>query len=121
MKYCIQIPREPVIEDFQETGDNVALFRVFDEHGNDISDQCQYIIIGLSTNAMLGLGTELIRLAHNFDEGKTVTIEPVTAKEAKQSMGIFLTPESCELTIECKSFDPIEKYLEKYEQEQKDK
>jgi len=109
------------IEDFEKDDDNVALFRVFDGKGNDVSEQCRYILIWLNTNAMLGLGTELIRLAHNFEEGKTVNIEPVTAKEAKQSMGIFLTPESCELTIECKSFDPIEKYLEKYEQEQKDK
>lgn len=114
VKYEVIIPEEEGIEDFQVTGDNIGLFRVFDLEGNDISGQCGYIIIYMSGNAMLGLGTELIRLAHNFEEGKEVTIEPITENEAKQSMGMYLTPDSCLLTIVAKSFEPIEKYLEKY-------
>jgi len=118
MIYEVSIPSAEKIEDFEKDDDNIALFRVFDKNNNDISEQCQYIEIWLGTNAMLGLGTELIRLAHNFEEGKIVTIEPASEKEAKQSMGIFLTPDSCEFTIECKSFEPLEQYLEKYSQEE---
>ena len=73
--------------------------------------------IFLSKNAMLGLGTELIRLAHNFEEGKEIHIVPASKeKGAEQSMGIFLTPDSCELIIKCEHFEPIEKYLEEYKE-----
>jgi len=120
MEYEIKIPAEHgEIEDFEKSDDNIALFRVLDKNGKDISQECVYVEIWLSENAMLGLGTELIRLAHNFEEGKSITIEPSTEKEAKQEMGIFLTPDSCELTIFCKSFEPIEQYLTKYVQKNK--
>ncbi len=94
---------------------NIALFKVFNKQGNDISDQVQYVTIFLSKKAMLGLGTELIRLAHNFEEGKEIHITPASKeKGAQQSMGIFLTPDSCELIIKCVHFEPIDKYLEEY-------
>lgn len=118
--YEITIPREyGHIEDYASADDNIARFTVFDKQGNDISDQVMYITIFLSKNAMLGLGTELIRLAHNFEEDKEVHIIP-TSKEkgAQQSMGIFLTPESCELIIKCESFEPIDTILEEYKKKQ---
>ena len=116
MNYEVIIPREyGQIEDFEKNDANIACFKVFDKQGNDISDQVRYVTIFLSKNAMLGFGTELIRLAHNFKEGKEVHIMPASKeKGAEQSMGIFLTPASCELTIKCEHFEPIEKYLEEY-------
>ena len=113
MKYVVKIPSERKVEDFQKTGDNVALFRIFDLEGNDVSDQYRHIIFLISGNAMRGLGKELIRLAHNFEEGKSVSIKPSTKNKVQQEMGMFLMPNSCELTIVCKDFDPVEKYLDK--------
>ena len=67
-----------------------ACFNIFNTQGDDISDQIRYVTIFLSKNALLGLGTELIRLAHNFEEGKKVRIIPASKeKGAEQSMGIF--------------------------------
>ena len=58
---------------------------------------------------------ELIRLAHNFEEDKEVHIVPASKeKGAEQSMGIFLTPDSCGLTIKCEHFESIDKHLEEY-------
>jgi hypothetical protein len=102
-------------KDFEKEWNNIAKFKVFDFDNNDISIKCQYVEFGLSIDAMLGLGTELIRLAHNFEEGKEVHILPASKeKGAEQSMGIFLTPDSCELIIKCENFGPIDKYLEEY-------
>lgn len=107
--------RSETLEDFEAEGTNIGKFQVFDSSNNDIGSLCQYILIGLSKNAMLGLGTELIRLAHNFEEGKEVHIVPASKEHgAEQSMGIFLTPDSCELIIKCEKFPPIEKLLEDY-------
>ena len=116
MVYEINIPKDSQgLEDFEKNDANLACFKVFDRQGNDISKQVQYVTIFLSKNAMLGLGTELIRLAYNFEEGKEVHVIPASKETgAEQSMGIFLTPDSCELTIRCEHFEPIEKYLEEY-------
>ena len=66
----------------------------------------------LSKNAMLGLGRELIRLAHDFKEMKHVHLEPRTKDMQVQRMGIFLSPGSSKLTIVCNDNDVIDKYFE---------
>lgn len=94
---------------------NVGLFQVFNKQHQNVSNRVIYVIFFLSKNAMLGLGTELIRLAHNFEEGKEVHVIPASKETgAQQSMGIFLTPDSCEFIIRCEHFEPIETILEKY-------
>lgn len=116
MIYEFIIPKNPEeIEDFELSGNNFCLLKVFDRQGIDISKEVKYVTIFLSKNAMLGFGTELIRLAHNFEERKKISIIPASKeKGAQQSMGIFLTPDSCELVIECKNFESLEKYIEEY-------
>lgn len=54
----------------------------------DISHEAS-IEIYLSQNAMLGLGTELIRLAHTFYTGKHVHLEPCDKKSQVQRLGFF--------------------------------
>lgn len=104
-----------VIEDFEKNDSNVASLEVFDQCGSGVSGQVRYITMFLSKNAMLGLGTELIRLAHNFEEGKEIHIIPASLeKGAQESMGVFLTPDSCELIIKCKSFGTVDEVLEEY-------
>ena len=79
-----------------------------------------YVDIWFRENSLIGFGTELIRVAHNFEEGKEVHIIPASEENGVQeSMGIYLTPESCELVIKCKSFDPIDKILEEYKEQDK--
>jgi len=99
--------------------DNIVLFKVLDNNNNDISKDCQYVVLYLHKYSKITLGMALIRLAHNFEEGKEIHIIPASKEEAQQAMGVFLTPDSCELVIQCKSFDPIDKILEEYEKEHK--
>lgn len=116
IEYIVETDKQSsALEDFEIAWDNIATFRVYNRNNEDISKQCRYIELGLSNNAMLGLGTELIRLAHNFEEGKEIHILPASQENgAQQSMGIFLTPDSCELIIKCEHFEPIEAILEEY-------
>lgn len=113
MIYEIEIPVEQgIIEDFEKDNDNIALFRIFDEYNNDISDKCTYVEIWLSKNAMLGLGTELIRLTHNFEKGKEIKIKPSSKeKGCLQSMGIFLAPDSNELILCCDNLGTLDDYV----------
>ena len=92
--------------------DNVALFQVFDLFGNDISSECQYVIMSFSNQGAIGFGTEMIRLAHSFVDGKEV----ILINDGQQAMGISLQPESSQLCIKCHPFEPVEKYLEQMPQ-----
>jgi hypothetical protein len=98
--------------------DNIIQFKVFDGDNNNISRNSQYIIIYMQKYSKIMLGTELIRLAHNFEEGKEIHIVPASeGTEAQQVMGVYLSPTSCELIIKCKSFEPIDKILKEYNKE----
>ncbi len=119
MKYTFSIP-ETEEEHKEILYDNMVLFRVYDQTNQDISAKCRYVIIHLTKNAKIGLGTELIRLAHNFEEGKEVHAIPSTKETGPQeAMGMYLTPDSCELTIKCANFPNIEEYLKVWRPEQK--
>lgn len=119
MDYEVEFPAATDAQHSKENN-NIACFRVFNPQGKDISDQITYVLVFFNLNAMLGLGTELIRLAHNFEEGKEIHVVPSTKETGPQeSMGIYLTPDSCELTIKCTSFPNIEEYLKEWKPEQK--
>ena len=96
-------------EAFEITGDNIALVSVMDSSGNDITPNCR-VQITLSKNALLGLGTELIRLAHDYGNGEHFHIEPINKECVVQSKGIMLHPESCELILGCGDFDSFTEY-----------
>ncbi len=98
-------------EEFELAGDNIAQIDVMDKNGNNITKDCR-VQVTLSKNAMLGLGTELIRFAHNYSEGKHFHIDPIRPDgEAVQSLGIMLHPESCELIVGCGEFKSFDKYI----------
>ena len=74
MKYEIDILNDDN-DEFENKADNVGVVQVHDNQGNDITSKAN-VQIYLSRNALLGLGTELIRLAHNYSETKHIHIEP---------------------------------------------
>jgi hypothetical protein len=111
MIYSIDIKNDE-FDEFEKKSDNVAMFKVFDNEGNDITDSSQAIFT-LSENALLGLGSELIRLAHNFRESKHVHLEPAEKEMIVQRLGIFLTPDSGRLIIACSELDCIDDYFKK--------
>lgn len=111
MEYIIKIDNDEH-DEFEEKADNVAVVDVYDNNGNRINDKVK-VQIYLSKNALLGLGTELIRLAHNYAEGKHYHITPAEKEMICQRMGIFLTPDSSELIITCCNNKIIDDYFEK--------
>lgn len=66
----------------------------------DISHEAS-VEIYLSQAAMLGLGTELIRLSHTFHAGKHVHLEPCDEKSQVQRLGVFLAPGSAKAVFIC--------------------
>lgn len=110
MKYEIDIVDDSD-DKFEENADNVAVIKVIDHNGCDMTSVCE-VNVFLSKNAMLGLGTELIRLAHNFKEMKHVHLEPCTKEMQVQRMGIFLSPDSSEITIICNDNDVVDNCYE---------
>ncbi|MBH5317318.1 hypothetical protein I6N90_05765 [Paenibacillus sp. GSMTC-2017] len=83
MKYVIDIANEEC-DDFEKQANNVGVLQVFDNNGDEIT-RSSYVSLFLSKNALLGLGTELIRLAHNYKEGKHYHIEPVNNEMMTQT------------------------------------
>ncbi|WP_256941304.1 hypothetical protein [Bacillus sp. EAC] len=59
---------------------------------------------------MIGLCTELIRLAHDYKDGKHFHIDPISKEYVVQSMGAMLHPESCELIVCCGDYDTFNDY-----------
>ncbi|KQL27364.1 hypothetical protein [Psychrobacillus sp. FJAT-21963] len=110
-EYIISLENDPDKEEaFEMTGDNIALVHVMDNSGNDITQNCR-VQITLSKNALLGLGTELIRLAHDeYKNGRHFHLDPIEKEYVVQSMGIMLHPESCELILGCGDFDSFTEY-----------
>lgn len=109
-QYVITINSSNIEEEFEKEGNNVCRVSVLNKDGKDISNQCR-VQIELSKNALLGLGTELIRLAHHFQDSKHTHLHPVDKNLVSQNMGIYLTTDSCELIIATKEFDIIDKYV----------
>ena len=109
MEYIVSIDNDGH-DKFEENADNVAVIEVFDNKGQKIGSNSK-VEIFLSKNALLGLGTELIRLAHNYVEGKHYHITPADKEMLCQRMGIFLTPDSSELIITCCDNEKIDDYI----------
>ncbi len=112
MIYEIKINNKDTIEEeYEKNDDNVGEVVVFNNEGKDISGEC-CVQLTLTKNGLLGLGSELIKLAHNFRDGKHFHIHQSTTKDdACQTMGIFLTPKSSELIITCGEYGKIDDYL----------
>jgi hypothetical protein len=111
MKYVIDIDNDEN-DEFERNADNVCAVQVTDSLGNDVSNEFK-VQLFLNENALLGLGTELIRLAHKYREGKHFHLEPAEVDNMCQRMGIFLTPNSSKLTISCSDNNQIDEYFKK--------
>ena len=109
MKYEIDI-KDDSKDYFEKDADNIMEVKVRNDLGEDITKH-SVVDIFLSQNALYGLGTELIRMAHNFKEGKHVHLEPVTEEAFVQRMGVFLTPDSSEVMICCNQGKCIDEYM----------
>lgn len=97
-------------DEFEHLADNVGTVLVLDQNGESARQQPR-VMISLSRNAMIGLGTELICMAHRFEIGNHMHVDPIQEGLVCQSMGIFLTPESSELIIACGDESDVDSYI----------
>ena len=97
-------------DEFEKNADNTVEIQIFNKAGEDITKDLT-VNMYLSKNGLIGLGTELIRLAHHFKEGKHMHLEPSEENRQVQKMGVFLTPESGKLTILCNHNKHIDDYF----------
>lgn len=109
MNYIIDIDNDEN-DEFELDSNNVGIVNVYDKNGYKITSDTK-VQIFLSKNALLGLGTELIRLAHHFKEGKHYHITPADNETLCQRLGIFLAPDSSELIISCSDNKKIDEYI----------
>ncbi len=110
MRYEIDIKNDEN-DVFEINADNVGIVKVYDKEGDNITEKAD-VQIFLSKNALLGLGTELIRLAYSYTDTKHIHMEPVEIDNIVQRMGIFLAPDSARLTILCNDSKVIDEYFE---------
>jgi len=83
--------------------DNVGLIKILN---ND------KVMLSLSRNAMLGLGQQLIKLAHfNYEDGYHVHIDPCERNYLPQALGFFSHPESAEFILCCSDFEGIDELI----------
>jgi hypothetical protein len=81
---------------------NIGSLKVIYEN-KDISKKCT-VSMTLSKNALLGFGTELLRIAHNYKEGRIYQIDE---KKLSSLLGFFMTSNSATFSLECKKFHNV--------------
>lgn len=91
---------------------NVADLRVFNENV-DISNKCT-VVLSLNKNGLIGLGTELIRLAHTYNKDSALTFNPIDTEAHICSKGLYLTPNSSIMKIECNALNNVFFYDEDF-------
>lgn len=112
MKYIFDIERDyEKIESYQEEDNNLAKIEIIDPNGKIINGKDYRILILLTKEALLGLGTELIRYAHHCKNDNQRHLRRITKDKVIQNMGIYLTPESNELIISCNNLGKIDDYI----------
>lgn len=108
--YTISLERSvDGLEVYEERDQNIARVRVQLPTGEVVADPRYRVELTLSKDAMLGLGTELIRLAVEGGDIKGVYhVHPIERDFASAVLGIFIVPESCELLVAHDDFGTIE-------------
>ncbi|GAA0178460.1 hypothetical protein SH2C18_15160 [Clostridium sediminicola] len=79
---------------------NVAEIKVI-KNNIDISKKCRVTLM-LSKDALIGIGTQALRLAHNYDKRIKYSIIPSNEENSNSSFGFYLTSDSSSMIVGCK-------------------
>lgn len=109
MKYEIDLK---IIDNdiYDKENDNVAMLEIYNDKGENISQESNAILY-LSKNGLIGLGTELIRLAHSFKDGKHIHLDSLDKDMIVERLGVFMAPESSNLIVSCNDMGDIDSYF----------
>ncbi|MDD9952663.1 MAG: hypothetical protein OXT67_13975 [Zetaproteobacteria bacterium] len=114
-EYCISLkPNPDDLEPFQANENNIGQVRVQLPSGEMISGGDYRVELCLTRDAMIGLGTELIRNALNNKDSWDLAehARPSTKDLPLEVMGMFLHPKSCELIFSGRKFQTLEEELQ---------
>ena len=111
------------LEEFELADNNVMAVKVYPQGEKPTGDINYIVSLEMTADAMLGFGTELVRMAlhdkeKNIIEGH-VHLRPMTKYEVCQDLGVFLTPDSSEIMICNAEKDTVTDLVRKMEEEQK--
>lgn len=96
-------------EDFKENEKNLLKVRIQLPSGEMISNSQYRVELRLSRDAMIGLGTELVRAASKQSQDLNFWhLHPSDNQLATQILGVFLHPESCELLVSEDDFGDLD-------------
>lgn len=123
LNYSINLdPDKSKEEEYERDDKNVAEVRVQAPTGEIVSDSQYKVSITLSPDAMVGLGTELIRKGLKLKEAGEKSfdhaiehLEGLYSPNPCQKMGIYLTPKSCDLIILADDFGKVEEIINEFE------
>ena len=88
------------MEEFERNDKNLLQVRVRVPSVGMICDDAYLVELSLSRDAMLGLGTELVRAAHRENnETSFWHLRPSEQGFATRILGVYLHPSSCQLII----------------------
>ena len=102
-------------EAFEASDENIAELRIQLPGSTKMVSGSQYKVeLSMTADAMLGLGTELIRSAHrlkNSAEAEFHHLQPINVNNTCQQLGIYLTTNSCQLLVADKDLGTVEKQI----------
>ncbi|MBW7474558.1 hypothetical protein K0T92_07355 [Paenibacillus oenotherae] len=81
-------------------GRNVLRARIYNKEGDEITDG-SFVLIEASKEGLIGLGSEIIRMAYEFKNGYHEHISPIRESLYLENMGVFATSDSSEIIISC--------------------
>ena len=111
-------PDKDKLESFETEDDNLMEINVITSEGKKLKSGDYTVHVSLSADAMLGLGTELIRKAYlakerNLKDGSIEELHPIYKELVSKNMGVYLTPESGGLFICLENLGKVEDVVNK--------
>lgn len=114
INYTITLdPKKDELEQYEIEDKNLINIRIQPPGSKTIDGKGYRVELSLSIDAMLGLGTELIRTALKakekvFKNGQFFEhLRPMDASLIVENMGVYLMPDSAELLITLKDFGEV--------------
>ena len=109
-------PETNSLEEYEKRDQNIVRVRVQLPSGEVVASSQYRLELSLSRDAMIGLGTELIRLALKQEEISGIFhLRPMEKNFASEVLGIYLHPDSCELLVAHNEFGTIEEVFDNYQ------
>ncbi len=105
---------DTTLEFFEIGFKNLVEIVIFDETGTDVTKDCINVVFKMTEQALRGLASEFIKLAHSFVLDNKYTSVQLNYTGNTYDLGFYLLPSSCKLTIVCSEFENVYYYEPKF-------